>query len=321
MNNKGLRDMPIRFFHLPLIASAVLVTALPARAQDNFYSSSDGSVSTFAGIGLTNLQAGEYVYDGGHKLSQLDWESKNVPTAKLGATLELGYNWRLKGKLDFGMKGDGHMVDRDWVDYSIDDWTHQSVHPDTKLDHYLNGTIEADRTIYQTDSTRLALGGGLGYSDVQWSAYGGSYVYSSYSLHDTVGTFADGEKGITYRQKIPVAFVSANAEQRIGALTLAGGLQGGATFGISDIDDHWMRYLRFTDDMKPAPMIGANVSLDYQLLPSASIYVAGDYQKVYHAKGDTKVESTLYPASAKYDDAAGADFQAWSVSFGVKGTF
>lgn len=313
--------MPIRFFQLPLIASAVLVTALPARAQDNFYSSSDGSVSTFAGIGLTNLQAGEYVYDGSHKLSQLDWESKNVPTAKLGATLELGYNWRLKGKLDFGMKGDGHMVDRDWVDYSIDDWTHQSVHPDTKLDHYLNGTIEADRTIYQTDSTRLALGGGLGYSDVQWSAYGGSYVYSSYSLHDTVGTFADGEKGITYRQKIPVAFVSANAEQHIGALTLAGGLQGGATFGISDIDDHWMRYLRFTDDMKPAPMIGANVSLDYQLLPSVSIYVAGDYQKVYRAKGDTKVESTLYPASARYDDAAGADFQAWSVSFGVKGTF
>ncbi len=321
MNNKGLQGMAIRFSHLPLIASAVVAIALPARAQDNFYSSSDGSVSAFAGFGLTSLEAGEYVYDGSHKLSQLDWESKNVPTAKMGATLELGYNWRLKGKLDIGMDGDGHMVDRDWLVYSIDDWTHQSVHPDTRLDHYLSGTIEADRTFYQTDTTRLSLGGGLGYSDVQWSAYGGSYIYSTYALHDTVGNFADGEKGITYRQKIPVAFVSANAEQRIGALTLAGGIQGGATFGISDIDDHWLRDLRFYDDMKPAPMIGANVSLDYQLLPSASIYVAGDFQKVYHAKGDTKVESTTSSASANYDDAAGADFQSWSVSFGLKGRF
>ncbi|MGL3606681.1 omptin family outer membrane protease [Rhizobium sp. G187] len=295
-----------------------------ALAQDAFYGQSpaaDSTVRFFAGVGMANIKAGEYVYDGDYKVSQLDWKSKGVKTGTVGAELDLGDNWRLKGRLDIGLGGDGHMVDRDWMDTSIDDWTHQSIHPDTGLDRYVNLLIEADRSLVDTGSTQLALGGGLGFTDVKWTARGGSYIYTTGSLHDTVGNFPDGEKGISYEQRIPTLFLSANAEQNLGRFTLSGTMRGGASIGFKGIDDHWMRDLRFTDEILFAPMVGATVTADYQLLASTSLYVSGDFQKIFTARGDTTERDTTNGATAEYEGAAKADFQSVAVSVGVKGHF
>jgi hypothetical protein len=40
--------------------------------------STAGSVRYYAGVGMANIKAGEYVYSGDRKISQLDWESKGV---------------------------------------------------------------------------------------------------------------------------------------------------------------------------------------------------------------------------------------------------
>lgn len=306
------------------LVGAALLFASPSFAQDAFYgqSQTEGSpVRFFAGVGMANIKAGEYVYQGDYKVSQLDWESKGVKTGTIGAELELGYNWRLKGRLDVGLGGDGHMVDRDWLLTSYDGWTHESIHPDTGLDRYVNLLIEADRSLINTGSTRLGLGGGMGFTDVKWTARGGSYIYSNFSLHDTVGNFADGEKGITYEQRIPTLFLSANAEQSLGRFTLSGTMRGGASIGFKGIDDHWMRDLRFTDEILFAPMFGATVTADYQLLASTSLYVSGDFQKVFTARGDMSARDTNTGATAEYDNAAKGDFQSIALSVGVKGRF
>ncbi|THV25650.1 omptin family outer membrane protease [Peteryoungia ipomoeae] len=309
---------------LPGSLWVALLIAPPTSAQDAFYGQNQAEASPvrfFAGVGLANIKAGEYVYQGDYKVSQLDWESKGVKTGTIGAELELGYKWRLKGRLDVGLGGNGHMVDRDWLLPSIDDWTHQSIHPDTGLDRYINLLIEADRSLINTGSSRVALGGGIGFTDVKWTARGGSYIYSTFSLHDTVGNFADGEKGISYEQRIPTLFLSANAEQSLGRFTLSGTARGGASVGFKGIDDHWMRDLRFTDDILFAPMVGATVTADYQLLANTSLYVSGDFQKVFTARGDSTVRDTNTGATAEFDDAGKGDFQSIALSVGVKGSF
>ncbi|MDH4439846.1 MAG: omptin family outer membrane protease [Rhizobium sp.] len=307
------------FFGLTL--GGVLMTALPVFAQDGLASSGSGGVTYFAGIGLANIKAGEYVYDGDRKLSQLDWESKGVKTGTIGAQMEIGYNWRIKGQIDVGLGGNGYMEDRDWQDASYSGWTDQSLHDDTELDRYVNLLIEADRAVIDNGSTRIGLGGGIGYTDVKWTARGGSYIYTDVTLHDTVGNFADGEKGISYEQRIPTLFLSANAEQQIGKFKLSGTLRGGASFASKGVDDHWMRDLHFTDTMDIGPMMGAAVSADYQFLPSAALYVAGDFQKIFKTRGDAEVRDTVTGATDSFDDGAAADYQSITVSAGVKGSF
>ncbi|MFN3508083.1 MAG: omptin family outer membrane protease [Allorhizobium sp.] len=307
------------FFSVTL--GGILITAVPLSAQDGFVSGGSGDVTYFAGVGIANIKAGEYVYDGGHKLSQLDWESKGVKTGTIGAQMELGHDWRIKGQIDVGLGGNGHMEDRDWVDYSSSGWTDQSIHPDTKLDRYINLLIEADRAVIDTASTRIGLGGGVGYTNVKWTARGGSYIYTDVTLHDTVGNFADGEKAITYEQRIPTLFLSANAEQQIGKFKLSGTLRGGASFGYKDVDDHWMRDLRFSQDMYVAPMMGAAISADYQFLPSTAFYVAGNFQKIFKTRGDREERDTITGATANFEDSAAASYQSLTISAGVKGTF
>lgn len=303
------------------LVGGTLLFSAPAFGQDTYSSSSAGSVRYFAGIGMANIKAGEYVYSGDYKVSQLDWESKGVKTGSLGAEIDIGYAWKLKGRVDVGLGGDGFMEDRDWLDTSYSGWTHQSLHPDTELDRYINVLLEAERVLVDTGATRLGIGGGIGYTNVKWTARGGSYIYSDVTLHDTVGNFAGGEKGITYEQRIPTLFLSANAEQKLGALTLSGVLRGGAAISYKGVDDHWLRDLHFTDTLDPAPMIGATVSADYRILQSASVYLGGDFQKIFKTRGDAHVRNTVTGASGSFEDGAAADFQSIMVTAGVKGTF
>ena len=304
-----------------LFVGGALLLATPAFGQDAHRGATAGSVLYYAGVGMANIKAGEYVYSGDRKISQLDWESKGVVTGTLGGEVDIGYAWKLKGRLDVGLGGNGYMEDRDWLSTSYSGWTHQSLHPDTELDRYVNVLLEAEKALVDTGATRLGLGGGIGYTNVKWTARGGSYIYTDTTLHDTVGNFTDGLKGITYEQRIPTVFLSANAEQRIGALTLSGVLRGGAAISYKGVDDHWLRNLRFTDTLDPAPMVGATVTADYQILQSASIYVGGDFQKIFKTRGDAHVRHTVTGASGSFEDGAAADFQSITLSAGVKGSF
>lgn len=301
--------------------ASVVVSSLPVWAQDGTSSGHSGSVTYFAGIGSANLRAGEYVYDGDYKVSQLDWESKGVKTGTIGAEVDIGYAWKLKGRLDIGLGGNGFMEDRDWLSTSYPDWTHQSLHPDTDLDRYINVLLEAERTVVDTGSTRVGLGGGVGYTNVKWTARGGSYIYSDVTLYDTVGNFTDGEKVITYEQRIPTLFLSASAEQQVGKFKLSGTLRGGASIGYKDVDDHWLRDLHFIERMNIAPMMGATVTADYQILPSAAVYLGGDFQKIFKTRGDIEQRDTATGVTSYYDDSAAADYQSIMISAGVKGTF
>lgn len=303
-------------------------TAAGALAADNsIYTNADKSFSLSGGVGLMNINAGEFVYDGDYTVSRLDWESKGVVLFTLNGEAELPYDLKLKASVSTGISGDGHMVDYDWIypgnsgPNGPDDWTDRSIHPDTDLDHYWAGTLELSKEVYATEDTSLSLGGGFKYTDVKWTAYGGSFIYSGAGFRDTVGNFTDGEKGISYRQQIPVAYGTAALTHQYGNWTLGAGLKGGLSFGIRDTDDHWMRDLRFYDTMDAAPMLGADLSASYQWNDNTSFFVAGAFEKIFRRGGDVEIVDTTTGSSSFISDGAGADFQSVQVSFGVNMKF
>ncbi|TVZ74857.1 omptin family outer membrane protease [Rhizobium mongolense] len=303
--------------------SCFLLAAPSFAAADNaLFSSDDGNVVVFGDIGLANIKAQEFVYEGDHKLSQLNWESKGMTLFTAGVDAQIDNDWSLKGSVKVGAIGDGHMTDYDWYSPRHDDWSDRSIHPDTELDHYVAGSIEIDRIIYGNETSSVAVGAGVRYTDVKWTAYGGSHVYSrDGSFRNRSGTWPSGKSIISYRQKIPVGFVSLSGEHVLGDLTISGGIQGGLSFGIKDIDDHWVRDLRFWDDMSPAPTIGANVAVSYAVTPAASLYLSGSFERVFHSRGDWKRHDFATGENDFGKDFAGATFEAMSVSFGLKGTF
>ncbi|WP_457661107.1 omptin family outer membrane protease [Sinorhizobium medicae] len=64
------------------------------------------------------------------------------------------------------------------------------------------------------------------------------------------------------------------------------------SFGIKSMDDHWLRNLGFSDDMSPAPTIGANVAVSYALTPGASLYLPGSFDRDFTAAGTRNVTTS-----------------------------
>ncbi|NEI52862.1 omptin family outer membrane protease [Rhizobium leguminosarum] len=304
------------------VTSCLLVATPSLAAADNtLFSSDDGNFIVFGGIGLANIKAQEFFYFDDRKLSQLNWESKGMTLFTVGVDAQIDSDWRLKGSVKVGALGDGHMTDYDWDSPGHDDWSDRSVSPSTELDHYIAGSIEIDRIVYGNETSSFSVGAGVRYTDVKWTAYGGYGIYTEENFRDTPVAWPDWERFISYRQQIPIGFVSLSGEHVLGDLTISGGMQGGLSFGIKDIDDHWLRHLRFWDDMSPAPAIGANVAVSYALTPTASLYLFSSFDRVFHSRGDKERHDFATGETNFGKDFSGATFEAMSVSFGLKGTF
>ena len=104
--------MKVRIFQYALMS--LMLSASMVRANDLVASSADGSFWLSGGAGVMNIESREYVYLGNDKASQLDWDADGVVLYTAQAGADLGNNWHIKGKIDLGFDGDGHMVDYDW---------------------------------------------------------------------------------------------------------------------------------------------------------------------------------------------------------------
>ncbi len=70
--------------HRPITSCLLVATPSLAAANNALYSSDDGNFFVFGGLGLANIKAQEVVYDGDHKVSQLNWESMGMTLFTLG---------------------------------------------------------------------------------------------------------------------------------------------------------------------------------------------------------------------------------------------
>lgn len=318
--------MNSRIVFFTLIAAAYGAPA--AQADDLLASSADNGLWLSGGVGLLNIEAREYVYLGNNKASQLDWDTDGVVLYTASAGADLDNSWYVKGKLELGLGGNGHMVDYDWVpgfaaDQSMDGWSDRSIHPDTRLDYYFSGTAEIGRTIFADEDSNVSIGGGFKYTEVRWEAFGGSYIYSNdkVGVRNDIGELPAGLKGISYKQSIPTVLLGFNGSTSFDRLTLSGGVKGGMTLGIDDKDDHWLTGARVFGAMKSAPVLMLNAEIDYRLSDAASIYLAGNFENVFRRRGDMNSIDTTTGVATLYRNAAGASIKTMSLQVGLRARF
>ena len=290
--------------------------------------SHDSTVELRGGFGVLGIEAREHVFAASgstNNASLLVWQSL-APMGTLELKASLPEDFTFKAGLRAAIAGYGYMEDYDWigphfVSYDADDWTHRSRHSNTHLDWYFDGSVAVGRDVMVDPVAKLNVNLGVRYTDVQWTAIGGEYVYSDAAFRDDVGTFPD-EPGITYRQQLPVLFAGLDAEATEGPWTFEGGVQGGvALLGLAT-DDHWMRVppRRFYDYLQPSPVLAASGRLTYDATENLGFYVAGSVEKFFLARANTEIyDDGAYVGS--FTNAAGAELLTVSASAGLKGAF
>ncbi|WP_404934413.1 omptin family outer membrane protease [Nitratireductor sp. L15S-10] len=301
--------------------------AADGRLQDAQVVLSDsGDITFIGGVGYTFLQAEEIVYDtAGNRISALYWESE-APV--ITGTLEARFAgpWTLKASATVGFSGDSRMEDYDWLDaapsYTFNDWSDRSIHPQTELDHYFTGDIAFGRDFEIRDTVILNLHGGFKYTDVKWTSYGGSYVYSEAGFRDDIGSFPDNVRGISYQQQFPGVFLGAEATTRHNGWTLALQARGGLNFEVRDEDHHWQRDLRFREDFGMLPFVSLSGRMEYSLTENTNLFLAGTFEQHFSKIGDGRIYEIASGAPVEaFQDGAGLEFRSVTLSGGFRVEF
>ncbi len=311
-----------------ICAGVGLVLALcgPATAQWQGVRTNQDLVAVTGGFGLSYLRGNEFVYSNSKKLSQLVWEGMAVPTASASVMAPLENGWRVRLSGEAGLSGGGYMTDYDWdpahtVSTARDDWSDRSLHPDTQVDHYFSGGLRVGRDVVQEPGLRAGFHGELGYTDVQWTAFGGSYIYSNGGFRNDTGTIPAGDAAVTYRQMWPMLLAGADAAVTDGAWHASAAVQGGMAFLARSEDDHWLRDLRFLDSFTAGPVLGAEGNVSYSFSEKSELFASASARKVFTQVGDTEEVETDTNTSRFLSGTAGADFLSVSVRAGLRGRF
>lgn len=259
-----------------------------------------GSVELSLGMGLLNGRSQEKVYDRGEKLSELNWDIKQVPTLHLGLTHH-PRDWLsldVRGWTKMG-GGKSHMTDYDWRYGRSAGWSDYSNHPDTRLKNAWQGEFSA--TAWALKREDLALGVMAGYqrSQFDWEARGGSYIYSYSGLRDEVGSFQKGAKGISYRQTYATPFLGLAGLYSRQGWTLEGRYKYSQWVKPTDFDTHHMRNTTFDGKHgNRGRMQSLALALSYNFNPQLSVKAGIDHQVYSEAKGRAQI--TDYQKSERW---------------------
>ena len=306
-----------------LLLVLLALTMGPAAAQSYSHVSADGAVQLSGGIGAMYLEGNEYVFNGDATLSRLIWQSR-VPVLRGSMAVELSGGWSVSAEGSLAGFGSSYMEDYDWQikTSSFDAWTDRSQHPDTDLNHYVTGAAALGYEISNVDDAVVRLQAGLKYTDVKWSAYGGSFVYSDGGFRNKSGNFADGTPAISYRQQLPEVFVGFDGDQYYDRVRLGGMLRGGLTVLAQSHDNHWMRNLRVEDSFRPAPTLALGADVGFALGPTSEFTIAGRYDQTFLMRGKSEYFNTTTGARTIVgDDLGGAELRSAEITAGLRGAF
>lgn len=291
--------------------------------MDELAASADGAVRLRASLGATYLQADEFVYFGDYRVSKLTWQSA-APTLRGSLSVDLGYGLSVAAEGGVALEGVSHMVDYDWLagDDTPENWTHRSEHPDTNLAHFLTGAATIGYELAHVSDAVVRMHGGFRYTDVKWDAFGGSYVYSSGpGFRDLAGTFPPGDPAISYRQQLPEFFLGFDGEQYYGKLRVGGLMRGGLVVGAVTTDDHWMRDLRFMDNIYVQPAVELGLDAGYAFAPNAELTLAGRAKHIFEQRGDTAIFDTVSGVTLFSTNSAAASFTQLDLTAGLRAKF
>ena len=281
-------------------------------------------------VGIASIEGREHVFasptsNNDTNTSLLIWNS-TAPIASIDVKLRAPGDWTVRGHVDAAIGGDSGMADYDWTGtyfagYAFDNWTHRSLSPDTNLDWYLNGEVAVGRDLPISDAFTVNFNGGLKYTDVQWTASGGSFIYSWTGYRANTGTFTSGPVG-AYRMQLPTAFVGVDADVADGPWTLAATMRAGMTFMAGDIDHHYLTDTLYYDSLNYAGVYSVNAKLGYNFSDHFGAFLEGSYEKMISGHGDTdQYTMSTHTLNSSYGGLAGGELQVATLKVGLKGNF
>jgi outer membrane protease len=288
------------------------------------YVSPDKSVRINAGIGAMYVEGNEKVMNGDYTVSHLIWQS-TAPVLRGGMDVDFGGGLSASAEGSLAGFGSSYMEDYDWLkgDDRFDNWSDRSQHPDTSLDHYVSGAATLAYALVDDGNAVIRAHGGFKYTDVQWTAYGGTYVYSTNSgFRDNPGSIPDGVAGATYRQQLPELFVGVDGEEHYGNVSVGGLLRGGVTFLAVTTDDHYLRDLRFIDSLWIAPTFTAGLDVGFALGRNAELTLAARYDHIFEQRGNTReYDTTTGALTGDFIGSAAGALRSAEITAGLKGAF
>lgn len=294
------------------------------RADDLSIGGIDGAVT--GSVGFRNISAAEFVFDGNTLIERGDVKVNNAVMVKSELIANLSKEWTLKAELSFAFMGQADSMVRTYYapaspQSGPESWDGKYFGGSTSLDHFVQGAIEADRTLFETDDLMISAGPGFKYTDFQISGSGGSEIYSNPNFRDTMDTYAPGTKASRYRQQIPVGFLALNAQKTLGGVTLSGSLQGGASFKALSVTNDYLYNRVLENSVGISPYVGVSAKASYDLNDRTSFFATASYDAILTTRGDmvntNLTNGTVYNGA----DEAASNMQTWAVSAGMKVRF
>lgn len=312
------------------LAPAVLVLgwALPAAASGLFSEEGVGlrgteAVSIEPTVGYLRGTSTEYVYDVRNpkvRVSHLDW---NVDALAIGGRVAVKPFDRLtiRGRFWATVASRGDMTDLDWFAgyYGKDSWTHKSTHPNTSLGKAWQADGSLSYAYYQDEDLALTAIAGYRAYDVKFKARGGSYIYSTYELRDTLGSFPSDRIAISYEQWWDTPYLGLGAVYNSDSWALSTEIIGSPFVMSRTKDYHALRTTLFREELDMSAMVGASLGVEYRFSPTLSLAGRLEYQRYLEAKGGVKVLDGSTGTAVEFPKpTAGAEADTLLISVGLK---
>ncbi len=275
----------------------------------------DISVSVQGSAGYLSGTANERVYDGDYKVSELNWDLKDIYMG--GGVVSVGFAKRVH--LNFGYwgamsSGNGQMEDFDWL-YEGEDWSDWSLSDVEVTEGYMwDANVTVD--VFQKNALNLGVTAGYKNDFWSWKDYGIEHVYSYNSFRDDVGD-DPYTTGIEYEQEFQIYYTGVQASYTLSdfKFLMYGTLSPFVT--ANDKDLHVYRDLEFTEEFSGGTYYGLGAKATYSFKSNVSVSLGIDYQAIPEIIGDTTVTDLTTGETEDYPDSAGIENQVMMVSLGL----
>lgn len=293
---------------------------------------------------LETFVLGDECNDKNGKISHLIWRTNNLPVIYLSATEK--HNKKLKSVLSIELsngKGQHAMTDYDYIWPTLDagfpqevvdydwqsqyEWTHRSIHPNTRQAYYCQLGSHLDYTLYKSPRLSVSvLFGAKGFS-TKWSAYEGTYKYwdgyieldanERYNMQFDEWAFEDGVKCISLRAESNTLFFGLNTafdtkKMQIELQTLFG------SSVTKAIDKHYLRELRFEDKFVGQIFYSIQGSLKKKITNNLSIICQIEHKGSPLTRGHTSIYDETYNQCVCSHDGAGIKMKSTRLVLGVE---
>lgn len=268
--------------------------------------------------GLTGVISGEAyetVYDGSHKLSELQWDISGVGIGGVSLAIQRGERWMAYGSFVMALtKGEGEMQDYDWLEEDMG-WSNYS-RCDVDIDSAWIGDVGLSRQLSRGQCLNVRAVIGFSSQQWEWKDGGKEYVYSVGGFRNKSGSYG-GIPLIEYRQTYYIPYLGAQVEGGKGRWAWSAYLLFGPYVWAEDWDYHIARDLHFEGTFRGGAWIGAGWTAEWRMTPDLAFAAGLHLQSIPEFKGDMRIVEM----GETYEDSAAVSHDSVSLTLSFRWSF